>query len=137
MLKPRAYIETTIPSFCHEIRTDPNIVARREWTRQWWAGAAESYELVTSTPVLEELAGGRPALSQERVALIRNLPRLPVESAILEIVEAYTSDRESCLQILEEMLCIWPLLLSTSVISWSRGTVDTSPTRISSAIFVG
>jgi hypothetical protein len=71
-------------------------VARREWTRQWWAGAAESYELVTSTPVLEELAGGRPALSQERVALIRNLPRLPVESAILEIIEAYIRLRVKC-----------------------------------------
>ncbi len=93
MLKPRAYIETTIPSFYHEVRTDPDIVARREWTRQWWTGAAESYELVTSLPVLEELAGGRPILSQERIALIRNLPRLPVESAILEIVEAYIRQR--------------------------------------------
>jgi hypothetical protein len=35
MLKPRVYIETTIPSFYHERRTPADIVARRDWTRQW------------------------------------------------------------------------------------------------------
>jgi len=58
MSKPRVYVETTIPSFYHETRTAPDIVARRRWTRQWWSGALERYELVTSSPVLDELAGG-------------------------------------------------------------------------------
>jgi hypothetical protein len=31
----RIYIETTIPSFYFETRTDPDMVARRNWTRQW------------------------------------------------------------------------------------------------------
>jgi hypothetical protein len=34
MFKPRIYIETTIPSFYHEVRTAPDIVARRDWTRR-------------------------------------------------------------------------------------------------------
>ena len=58
MSKPRVYVETTIPSFYHETRTGPDIVARRRWTRQWWSGASERYELVTSPPVLDELTGG-------------------------------------------------------------------------------
>ena len=33
MRKPRVYVETTIPSFYHEPRTTPDIVARRAWTR--------------------------------------------------------------------------------------------------------
>ena len=39
MGKPLVPLETTIPSFYHEKRTTPDIVARRQWTRLWWNGA--------------------------------------------------------------------------------------------------
>jgi hypothetical protein len=58
------YVETTIASFYHEARTAPDIVARRHWTRQWWQGAAQRYELVTSPAVLDELAPGRTHLTR-------------------------------------------------------------------------
>ena len=31
------YIETSIPSFYVETRQEPEMVARRNWTREWWA----------------------------------------------------------------------------------------------------
>ncbi len=89
MSKPRVYVETTIPSFYHETRTAPDIVARRRWTRQWWSGAPERYELVTSSPVLDELAGGPRERIAERLALVRELPLLAVEPGIGEILRAY------------------------------------------------
>ena len=89
MTKPLVYIETTIPSFYYEKRTDPGIVARREWTQQWWDTAPEHFELVTSPAVLDELAGGIPERSAERLALVRDLPLLSVELAIVEIVQGY------------------------------------------------
>lgn len=89
MARPRAYIETTIPSFYHEARTEPSITARRDWTRQWWTTALQRYELVTSPAVLDELARGVAERSAERLALVRDLPILPVDSAIVEIVQAY------------------------------------------------
>lgn len=89
MPRPRIYVETTIPSFYHEVRTAPDIVARREWTRRWWEKAPELYELVTSPAVLDELGGGRPEHGALRLALVRDLPLLPVEPAILEIVQSY------------------------------------------------
>ncbi len=89
MTKPRVYVETTIPSFYHEDRSDPGIVARREWTQQWWDSAPEHYELVTSPAVLDELAIGIPARSAKRLALVRDLPLLSVELAIAEIVQGY------------------------------------------------
>ena len=89
MDRPRVYVETTIPSFYHEERTSPDIVARREWTQRWWDGAFERYELVTSPAVLDELAGGIPERSAKRLALVRDLPLLPVELAISEIVQGY------------------------------------------------
>jgi predicted nucleic acid-binding protein len=89
MLKPRVYIETTIPSFYHEVRAAPDIVARRDWTRRWWDGAMDRYELVTSPAVLDELAGGLPERGAMRLDLVRKLPLLPIEPAILEIVQSY------------------------------------------------
>ena len=55
--------------------------------------AAERYELITSAPVLEELAGGLPERSTERLALVRDLPVLPVDSAVLEIAQTYIRQR--------------------------------------------
>jgi len=89
MFKPRVYIETTIPSFYHEVRAAPDIVARRDWTRRWWDGAMDRYELVTSPAVLDELAGGLPERGAMRLDLVRDLPLLPIEPAILEIVQSY------------------------------------------------
>ena len=54
-MKPKIYVETSIPSFYHEVRLQPDMVARREWTRQWWADALQDCELVTSPAVIEEL----------------------------------------------------------------------------------
>lgn len=82
-------METTIPSFYFELREAPDIVARREWTRHWWHDATERYELVIGLPVLEELTRGLPERGEERLSLVRDLPVLPLEPAILEIVQAY------------------------------------------------
>jgi predicted nucleic acid-binding protein len=89
MVKPRVYVETTIPSFYYEARTSPDVVARRDWTRQWWQGAPERYELVTSPAVLDELSGGLPQRGAMRLELVRFLPLLTIEPVIAEIVEAY------------------------------------------------
>jgi predicted nucleic acid-binding protein len=89
MALPRVYVETTIPSFYHETRTTPEIVARREWTRRWWSNAGTRYDLVTSPAVLHELAEGPPERSADWLNLVAGLPVLTVDAAIAEIVEAY------------------------------------------------
>jgi predicted nucleic acid-binding protein len=68
---------------------EPDIVARRDWTRQWWLTAPDNYELVTSPAVLDELAAGKPEASARRLSLIEKLPLLPVDDAVTEIVAAY------------------------------------------------
>jgi len=93
MAKTRVYVETTIPSFFHEKRTAPDIVARRQWTREWWSTAGDRHELVTSQAVLEELAEGRPDRSAERLAMVSGLQRLAIVPAIADIVEAYIQHR--------------------------------------------
>jgi hypothetical protein len=49
----RVYIETTIPSFYYEVRTEPEMIARRNWTRTWWDNRRHAYLLVTSEAIIE------------------------------------------------------------------------------------
>jgi hypothetical protein len=57
-MQPRVYVETSIPSFYHEGRTAPDMIARRDWTRDWWDNHRQGYLLVTSEAVLDELTRG-------------------------------------------------------------------------------
>lgn len=89
----RAYVETSIPSFYFEARTEPEMVARRTWTRHWWAQASAGTELVTSLAVLDELQRGDFSTRTNCLDLIASLPVLGVDAAILEIVQAYILHR--------------------------------------------
>jgi predicted nucleic acid-binding protein len=88
MLK-KVYIETTIPSFYYEIRTEPEMLARREWTIEWWDNRRQNYFVVTSEAVLEELGNGVYPNKQDSLSLIKDVPLLKIELPILEIVENY------------------------------------------------
>ncbi len=90
---PRVYVETTIPSFYHDTRATPAIVARRDWTRKWWGDAPSRYELVTSPAVVSELQNGPPDRHGDWLSLIRGLPLLPIEPAIANIVRTYRSQK--------------------------------------------
>ena len=85
----RVYVETSIPSFYHELRTTPDVIARRDWTRQWWNEGPARYELLTSPAVINELSAGIPERSASRLSLIRDLLLLPIEPAITEIAATY------------------------------------------------
>ncbi|KHD10975.1 hypothetical protein PN36_24320 [Candidatus Thiomargarita nelsonii] len=88
-MKSKVYIETSIPSFYYEIRTNPEIVARRSWTRQWWDESRQYYEIVTSDAVVDELNKGDYPTKANALELVSNLPFLPFEEDISEIVQNY------------------------------------------------
>jgi predicted nucleic acid-binding protein len=93
MPKPRVYVETTIPSFYHDPRTSPAVLARRRWTRLWWAGAAERYELVTSEYVIGELAAGTMNVARKRLELIQALPLVGSTPRMLEVAQIYVDQK--------------------------------------------
>ncbi len=69
------------------------MLARRKWTRTWWARATNGVELVTSLAVVEELGRGDFLARDDCLALISNLPVLAVDSTVTEIVQAYIRHR--------------------------------------------
>ncbi len=90
MPRPRVYVETTIPNFYYDRRTGPAAAARRNWTREWWHGAAERYELMTGAPVLSELLSGiRTRRGGMRVRLVGDLPLLIPDPAVDQTVLTY------------------------------------------------
>ena len=76
-------------SFYYEVRTEPDMVARRQWTRQWWDESRSRYLLVTSAAVLDELANGDYPNKNDVLSLVNKLPLVAVEPSVTEIVEAY------------------------------------------------
>jgi hypothetical protein len=65
------------------------MLARRNWTREWWDLHSNSYSLVTSEPVLEELNQGNFPNKSKALSLMESVSILPVEQLIIEIVDTY------------------------------------------------
>jgi predicted nucleic acid-binding protein len=91
-MRKRVYIETSIPSFYCETREEPDMVARREWTRAWW-DTRLSYEPVTSDAVRYELERGDFPGKEDALAMIADLLCLELAEEIEEIIEAYTAHK--------------------------------------------
>lgn len=86
----RIYLETTIASFYHEVRPEPEMVARRNWTRRWFdAARVSSDEIVTSLAVEAELLAGDFPNRKAALALVAELPLVDLNEAVAEVVDAY------------------------------------------------
>ena len=90
-MRPSAYIETSIPSFYYEIRTEPEMVARRNWTHDWWDDHLTDYDAYTSEAVIEELEGGSFPGKEDALKLMKNLSLLDINEPIADTVAAYIS----------------------------------------------
>lgn len=90
-MKLSVYIETSIPSFYYEVRTEVGNVACREWTRQWWNEHLTNYDVYTSEAVIEELEGGMFPGRVDALKLIEPLPLLDINESIADIVATYIS----------------------------------------------
>ena len=87
----RIYVETSIASFYYEVREEPDMVARRNWTREWFDTASQADELVTSAAVLQELERGEFPGREDAIALTLGLTPLAISDRVLEIVDEYIS----------------------------------------------
>ncbi len=92
-MRKRVYVETTIPSFYFETRTEPEMVARRNWTREWWDRHAHRYGIVTSEPVLEELAAGDYPYKKDVLKFVDDWVLVPVDQDVVEIARVYIAQK--------------------------------------------
>ncbi len=85
------YIETTIPSFYYETRNEPEMIARRNWTKEWWDDQRKHYQLVTSVAVIEELERGDYPNKVQTIRLLDDVPLVEISTEIIDIVDTYVN----------------------------------------------
>jgi hypothetical protein len=85
-VKPRLYIETTIPSYL-TARPNPliRIAANQQTTREWWDTKRNEFELFISDFVFDEAAAGDEVFAQKRLAVIAGIPLLEVTEEVDEL----------------------------------------------------
>jgi len=87
-MKPKVYLETTIPSYLVGRRSrDLMVAAHQQITEEWWELRRAKFDLYTSELVLYEVRAGDSRLANRRLELLEGIPLLPVTDEILEIAE--------------------------------------------------
>lgn len=89
MLKPLVYIETTVFSFYDTFRTEAEMVAMRNWTREWWQNIRADYETVSSVVVLDELKQGSYDNKDKALEMAMGVEMLSVSDEVLAVAEEY------------------------------------------------
>jgi len=92
-LKTRVFIETTIPSFYFETRTDRRSQDWRDQTRLWWDRLSARYELVTSPLVLVEFRRSPSHKSAEAGRFFENVRLLDTPPEFDSVVAHYIDQR--------------------------------------------
>ena len=76
-MKPRLYLETTIPSYLVARRSrDLRLAADQETTQQWWEAERQGFSIFISTTVLKEIQRGDPTQAAARAAWLAGVPLL-------------------------------------------------------------
>ncbi len=91
-MKSTVYLETTIPSFYYETRTDAEFIAMRNWTRKWWKERKDDFDCFISVAVSDELEKGDYPKKEEKIHLITGMEYLEINDAIEEIAEVYIAN---------------------------------------------
>lgn len=85
-MKPRVYIETSIPSYLTARRSrDLIATANQELTQEWWETRKDDFYLVISEFVLREASAGDPIAASNRLASIAGIPELNVTDEVGEL----------------------------------------------------
>jgi len=85
-MKPKLYLETTIPSYLTARPTrDPVMAGKLAATKKWWRLRRNDFELFASQLVLDEAARGDAGAAGRRSVVLSRLPLLPITTEAIEL----------------------------------------------------
>ncbi|MFM9958926.1 MAG: hypothetical protein ACKVZJ_12715 [Phycisphaerales bacterium] len=90
---PTVYIETSIPSYFHTVRTGAKARSWKAATRTWWRHCRPSFDCVTSQVTFDELAQAPAARGSRMAALLRPLPLLPFSDRVGDVARFFAGER--------------------------------------------
>ena len=92
-MKPRLYLETTIPSYlAARPSRDPITFGHQEATRLWWNEHRHRYDFYVSEFVAMEIARGDAAAAAARTAFLDEIPRLSATPQVLQLARALIAE---------------------------------------------
>jgi len=78
-MKPRIYLETTIPSYLTSRPSRDLVIAgHQQITRDWWEARRQSFQLFISQLVIDEASAGDAGAARERLKVIEAVPLLDI-----------------------------------------------------------
>ncbi len=88
-MKPRVYLETTIPSYLTAWPSRDLVrAAHQQITRDWWDRRRAEFELYISQVVLRECQVGDATAAAERLKILQDLPVLEQTDAATRLAQA-------------------------------------------------
>jgi predicted nucleic acid-binding protein len=88
-MKPRVYLETTIPSYLTAWPSRDLVrAAHQQITREWWEQRRSQFELYISQAVLRECQAGDPTAAAERLEALQELPLLEQTEEATQLAQA-------------------------------------------------
>lgn len=89
-MKPRLYLETTIPSYLTSRPSKDLIVsAHQQITRERWRIRRDAFEIYTSQFVTDEAGEGDKKAAQKRLELLLPFSLLNVTESVLQLASAF------------------------------------------------
>lgn len=93
-MKPRVYLETTIPSLLTAWPSrDVLIAGQQQATRDWWNERRRRYDLFVSVLVMTEVERGDVTAAKERITMLQECQVLPYPIEAEELTRALLSSR--------------------------------------------
>jgi hypothetical protein len=92
-VKPKVYIETSIPSYLiARLSNDLRVAANQNTTIEWWETRRPCFELFISEFVAAEAILGDSEVAQKRLETIVDLPKLSITDAVKTLAKSLISE---------------------------------------------
>ncbi|MDE3057436.1 MAG: type II toxin-antitoxin system VapC family toxin [Bacteroidota bacterium] len=93
-MKPKLYIETTIPSYLvSSLSRDLIVAGHQQITRLWWETRKSDFDIFISQFVINEASGGEESQAEKRLKAIEPFSQLEVTNDVLRLAEAFLSSK--------------------------------------------
>jgi predicted nucleic acid-binding protein len=92
-MKPKVYLETTIPSYiAGSPSRDLVIAAHQQITREWWDGRGR-FSLFISQVVLQEVSSGDDEAAARRLSFVADIPILQLTEEVRRVAHELLSQK--------------------------------------------
>ncbi|MBN2089230.1 type II toxin-antitoxin system VapC family toxin [candidate division KSB1 bacterium] len=93
-MKPKLYLETTIPSYLVATPSrDLIVAAHQQITNEWWLNQKDKFDIYISQFVFDEVSSGDPRLAKKRIKIISKFPKLEISDDVKLLAASFIDSK--------------------------------------------